>query len=56
MDSLQNIINQKEETVKRLQNLLKKNREEHYQSTLDLQRELKSIKESADSKEYSYNR
>ncbi|XP_065202598.1 centrosomal protein of 290 kDa-like isoform X2 [Planococcus citri] len=54
VDSLQNIIHQKEETIERLQSLLKKNREEHYQSTLELQRELKGLQESTGSKEQSY--
>lgn len=53
---MQHIINQKEEIITRLQNLLKKNGEEHAQNILQLVREMKILKDSVDSKEQICNR
>uniref|UniRef100_A0A1B6CNZ0 Centrosomal protein of 290kDa coiled-coil region domain-containing protein n=2 Tax=Clastoptera arizonana TaxID=38151 RepID=A0A1B6CNZ0_9HEMI len=49
--SLQNIVNQKEETIGRYQALLKECREEHSNTVLSLQQELANLQESLDNKE-----
>jgi len=56
IDSLQNIVNQKEETIGRYQQLLKEGRDEHSQAAARLQEELRSVQTALNNLQQSYNR
>lgn len=56
MTSLQNIVNQKEETIGRYQTLLKECREEHSSTVVNLQQELSSLQEMLDNQEQTVSK
>ncbi|PNF43192.1 hypothetical protein B7P43_G15673 [Cryptotermes secundus] len=56
VDSLQIIVNQKEETIGRFQQLLKESRDEHSQAAARLQEELRSLQTALNNSQQSYSR
>jgi uncharacterized coiled-coil DUF342 family protein len=56
VDSLHTIVNQKEETIGRFQQLLKESRDEHSQAAARLQEELRSLQTALNNSQQSYNR
>jgi uncharacterized coiled-coil DUF342 family protein len=56
IDSLQIIVNQKEETIGRFQQLLKESRDEHGQAAARLQEELRSLQTALNNSQQSYSR